>query len=316
MPLIAVMLSAAALMGQAAPIQNGSSSGASSQTPPAQTSPAVSGDPGTVVDDVTVVGQRLDEATESFVEEIASAASAPGRGLALWHRSVCVGVLNMRVENAQFMIDRINTIALALGVQPGAPGCKPEIIISGTNDGAGLAANLVSLNHEAFRPATGSTDRGARALRAFETSAAPIRWWHVSFPVTEDTGDTAIRLLGEDPPSVTVRGRSLLRSGLRDEMKRAIIIVDLSRMGNANFAQITDYVAFVALAQTNPDADTSKFSTILNLFTDHASPGGLTRRDAEYLVSLYDTAQDTTNPRYQQRAIVNRMVRQHEVAED
>ena len=318
MSLIAAFLSAA-LMGQAAVLPVAIPQGAPAQADVPQTSSqqTTSGDPGaTTVDDIEVQGLRLNEATQTFVDEITATAAAPGRGLALWRRSVCVGVINMRPEHARFMIDRVSTIAQALGVQPGEPGCKPEIIISGTTDGPGMARILIEENPQAFRPASGSTDRGSKALRAFETSTAPVRWWHVSFPVSEDTGETAIRLLGEEPPSVTVRGRSLLRSGLRDEMKRALIIVDLSRMGHADFAQLTDYVAFVALAQTDPDADTSRFSTILNLFNDHASPGGLTRWDAEYLLSLYGTAQDTTNPRFQQQAIVNRMIRQHVTPEE
>lgn len=316
MTLIAAVLSAAALMGQTAPVPTGLQQIAPAQAATSQTPPMASEETPTVVEDVTVQGQRLNDATRSFVDEITASAAASGRGLALWNRSVCVGVLNMRADHAHFMIDRINTVALALGVRPGEPGCKPEIIISGTSDGAAQAAILVNANRRSFRPGSSSTDRGLRALHVFETSTVPVRWWHISLPVTLDTGDVAVAALGEDPPEVTVRGVSRLQSGLRDEMRRAIIIVDFSRIGQANFAQITDYVAFVALAQTDPAADTSRFFSILNLFTGPNPPPGLTRWDAEYLLSLYGTPEGATNPRYQQRAIVNRMVRHHETPED
>ena len=60
-------------------------------------------------------------------------------------------------------------------------------------------------------------------------------------------------------------------------------------MKGVTLEQLADYIAFVALAQVDPEADLSRFESILNLF----QPGGLDTTglspwDRAYLDGLYD----------------------------
>lgn len=96
-----------------------SASAPSSQPPqPAQASPQ---DQAVRLEDIQVSGRRLDDLIQSFVGEVA--APNRGRGIARWDRSVCVGAFNLRREAAQYLVDRVSTVAEDLGLNPGDPGC-------------------------------------------------------------------------------------------------------------------------------------------------------------------------------------------------
>ncbi|MDP2117219.1 MAG: hypothetical protein Q8J71_07465, partial [Brevundimonas sp.] len=74
---------------------------------------------------------------------------------------------------------------------------------------------------------------------------------------------------------------------IRDDLNKVIIVVDLDRIDGVMLPQLADYLALVALAQVDPDGDTSRFSTILNLFDDPEGSPGLTGWDRAYLEALY-----------------------------
>ena len=92
----------------------------------------------TQVDDVVVSGQGLRDLVNEFVGEVGAPANA-GRGLAKWRGAVCVGVINFRNEVAQYIADKVSDEARTLGVRAGEPGCRPNVIVVGSTDGAALA---------------------------------------------------------------------------------------------------------------------------------------------------------------------------------
>lgn len=282
---------------------------AAAQTPPATPStPEQQAQPPAVdLGTIEVTGQRpLEDRVAAFVEEVAAAPR--GRGLARWDRAICVGAANMTPRYAQFMIDRVSTVALDLGLEIGEPGCRPNIMIAAAADADELAVALVRDEPDGFRPALNQTDQGSEALRLFQTTDAPVRWWHVSLPVTVDTGDLAVRLNGEEPPSVRVRDASRLRANVRDDLARVVIILDTNRIGRVPYGALSDYVALLALAQIEPSADTSAWPSILNLFSSTEPPTGLTDWDRDYLQSLYAARRDRARATQQAREIASGMV--------
>lgn len=282
---------------------------AAAQTPPATPSvpePQVQ-EPTVDLGTVDVTAQRpLEDRAAAFVEEVAAAPR--GRGLARWDRAICVGAANMTGRYAQFMIDRVSTVALELGLEIGEPGCSPNIMIAAAADADELAVALVRDDPDGFRPALNQTDQGSRALRLFQITDAPVRWWHVSLPVAVDTGDVAVRLNDEEPPSVRVRDASRLRANVRDDLVRVIIIVDTHRIARIPYGALSDYVALVALAQIEPSAETSGWPSILNLFSSPEPPTGLTDWDRDYLQSLYAARRDRARATQQAREIASGMV--------
>lgn len=259
----------------------------------------------TELDEVVVEGQRTREAAEAFVRSVA--APVRGRKAAAWRDSVCVGVIGMRPDAARFMADRISDWAHSLGLSIKRPGCRPQILIVATNDGDETARQLVAERPRDFRLGVAESDRGGAALEDFQTSGRPIRWWHVSLPVNDDTGLPIKRLPGQPTFSVSsswgirspvdlgaygmLAQPSRLADHTRDDLVQAIIILDTAALDQADFSQITDYVAMVALAQVDPDVN-APHPSILRLF-DPSQPqeDSLTRWDRAYLSALYRTDQ-------------------------
>ncbi|NBW06770.1 MAG: hypothetical protein EBR82_01955, partial [Caulobacteraceae bacterium] len=179
----------------AALLISGAPDALSTQTPVPQVSPASpSADQPTDLGDVTIEGRRLQDATRDFVNEVG--APARGRGLARWRDGVCVGVANLQPEVAQYIADRVSTVARDLGLRAGAPGCNPSILIVATQDGDAFTPEFVAERPRLFIVGGAGMDQGAAALQRFKTNGQPVRWWTVSAPVDGDTGQIAVRLPG------------------------------------------------------------------------------------------------------------------------
>lgn len=273
-------------------------------------------EPRAQLEDVVVEGRQLESLVRSYVNEVSQPAN--NRGLARWNRPICVGAVNLRNEVGQYVIDRISDVARELGVEAGEPGCRPNILIVAAADGAALATAIVEDRPRNFDLRHNGTDAGTRAFRNFRTGDQPVRWWQISMPIDSETGGRAVRLPGDiDPatgqpsaPVIHVFAASRLRTQIRDDMVRSVIIVDVERLGGADLVQLGDYLALVALAQVDGEADTSAYPTILNLFADPASaPAGLTEWDRSYLTALYEHDQLRINRNSQVRAVAEAVTR-------
>lgn len=272
--------------------------------------------------DVVVQGRPLREMTEEFVREVGQPAR--GRGLARWRDGICVGVANLQAETAQYIADRVSTVAQDIGLTAGPPGCEPSILIVATTDANAFAEKLVAMRPRLFIPGASGTDLGYSALHQFKTTERPVRWWNVSVPTNSDTGAIAVRFPGnvsgagvgpasvlEYAPQVQIRGVSRISTQLVDVSKRTFIIIDIDKIQSANLSQLADYLAMVSLAQINPDADTSAYSTVLNLFNAPAQVQGLTQWDMAYLTGLYDAQRTRNNEASARTEIVSSIVRVH-----
>ena len=285
--LISTLISALLL---AAPVQ--------ASVPQAQEPSSV---PATDLEDIVVEGRRLEEVTQDFVREVG--APAGGRGLARWRNGVCVGVANLQNDAAQYIADRVSTVAQDLGLRVGDPGCEPSILIVATQDANAFTPQFVASRPRLFIVGGTGMDRGRNALQRFETNDQPVRWWNVSVPVDGDTGQIAVRLPGSVnggadngdansvmlfAPNIDVRAASRLSTQIVDDTKRTFVIVDVTKISAISLAQLADYIALVSMAQVDPEADTSGYATILNVFDDPTQTEGLTNWDKAYLHGLYD----------------------------
>ncbi len=253
---------------------------------PAQAAPQ--DPPPVALEDVVVEARRLEELTREFVDEVS--APARRRGLARWRSGVCVGVTGIRQDIAQALADHVSRVALEYGLRPGDPGCTANVLIVFAEDGRALADEMVERRRRVFRLGVGGLDRGNVALADFRESDRPVRWWHVSVPINAETGTIAIRMPGDDPDKVPrVKNEGLVNRGrlIRDELNKVIIVVDGTQVAGVGLPQLGDYLSMVALAQVDPEGETSGFATILNLFDDPDGSPGLTGWDRAYLEGLY-----------------------------
>ena len=265
---------------------------------------AVETDASQPIDEVVVRGRRLEDIKsdlrihiQDFIGEVVR--KPPGRGFARWHRNVCVGVYNLNNNAAQYVVDRISKLALEVGLEPGEPGCVPQINIVFATDAKETAAAMVENEPRLFMPAAGHAgmDLGRVALEEFAQSEQAVRWWHVSLPVDARMGGAAIELsdnCGEAfcPPTINVAGPSRIHSGTRDDMLYVVVIVDATKLKGTTWQQLGDYLAVVSLCQIDPQTNPASFDSILNLFTNPKAYSGLTDWDRSYVKALYELDQE------------------------
>ena len=130
----------------------------------------------------------------------------------------------------------------------------------------------------------------------------------MSMPVTE-TGAPAVKLPGDIAGPWVEQDGSRLTTRLRNNLIGAIVILDVSRVSGASFQQVGDYIGMVAMAQIDPDAETSPYDTVLNLFDPALRPAGLTDWDRSYLTSLYAAELNQRQPNAQSGAVASVMFR-------
>jgi hypothetical protein len=275
---------------------------ASTQDPAVPQSPAVD------LEDIVVEGRPLETLTRTFVREVA--APARNRGMARWRNGLCVGVANLQPEVAQYITDRVSTVAQDVGLKPGEPGCEPHVLIIATVDASTFTREFVDVRPRLFRVGGSGMDRGGSAFEAFLENDQPVRWWNISVPVNDDTGLIASRMPGFAPPITPVQA-SRITTQIVDDTKRAFIIVDVDKTKDVSLEQLADYIAFITLAQVDPKADTSGYATILNLFDDPAQTRTLTNWDRAYLQGLYNTIRRRENTGAQRTEVVDSIVRAH-----
>ena len=271
-------------------------------------------DESTTLSTIEVEGQRRTayDAARAFTNEIL--VTPPRRGIARWRTTdpICPGVVNMQRDVAQALADRIADRVIELGLQAGEPGCKANMIIVGADDGAAMASSLIEARPRAYITGIAGTSLTYRALNIFRTSDAPVRWWMLTVPLDARTGEVTVRTPdSEDAPVRRIDGAGRLRSQDINAIFQVMVVVDVNRIGTVNVGQLGDYIAMVALAQVNPDADTSRYSTILNVFENPDDTPGLTLWDRTYLKGLYEAQVTRANVGAARQEVVASIIRTH-----
>lgn len=272
-----------------------------------------------VLEEVTVTGRSLDTLIRDFVDEVAEPNR--NRGLARWRGTVCVGVVNLKADAAQYLADRISTVAEDMGLRPGPPGCRPNLLIMATDEPSGLARNLVVQHYDNFRLGASGTDRGISALRDFQETERPVRWWQQTMLIDSQTGQRALRIPGDcqgncssvldSAPVINVFAASRVTTQFVNDIFRTMVIIDVNRIGGLTAQQLADYIAMVGLAQIDPDADTSRYSSILNVMQDPQAADGLTSWDITYLQGLYAAERNRVNVSADRDAILRSIRAEH-----
>ena len=283
------------------------------QTPPA---PAQAEPDPVTLEGIDVVGRPLDELIRGYVNEVARPNN--GRSLARWDAPVCVGVANLRRETAEYLADRISTVAGDLGLEVGAAGCVPNLLIVATADGAAMAQELAEDHTRALRPGGAGMDAGSNAFRDFQTSDRPVRWWQVVLPTDTETGNAAVRIPGmcygmcvgdgsafDFAPKTYVFAASRLSTQVVENIVRTIAIVDVDDIAGLTALQLADYIAMVTLAQVDPNAEIGTYASILNVFDNPAAADSLTNWDLAYLQGLYASERNSANVRANHAEVVN-----------
>jgi len=264
----------------------------------------------TTLPPIEVVGMRgEEEAAVRFVERLAEPPFGV-RGLAVWTKPLCVEIDNLSERTSTALREGIGARAAGVGVELAPVGCKANVIILGTSDGALTARSMVDENRSAFRPSDAYTHLDGRWLERFRNGDDPVRWWTISLPVDSLTGFPLVRPRGDRTQAggVNLEGRSLFwERSVRYDMAAVFVVVDASKTAAVPISTLADYIAFTVLAQTDATADYAGLPTIMNLFQSGPAQE-LTAWDQAYLGALYESPGTWTSVSRHQRDIARRMV--------
>lgn len=272
--------------------------------------------PGVDTEKMTITGSRSSERYRlmfDFVGKLGEPVSGDV-GYARMEEGPCFLVQNLPRPAEEYLSARLTSAAQEAGLAKARPDCQPNIVILFTEDSKALAESLVKKRQGLIKPffnADGTT-KGANALHDFVTSDAPVRWWQITVPV-DPTGRFFIPSLDllevGNNVQYTVQGmESRMIRSLRDRLLYTIAIVDLNKLGDATWDQLSDYLAMVSLVQVKPAANLAGYDTILNLFIKGAAtPPALSDWDKAYLHGVYDLNR-YLNPFSQRGALTNQVL--------
>lgn len=289
------------------------------QAQPPPTPPAESNEEENTVEGVVVEGRRpLSEKEQRKAEsDFVRRHSVPTlrNRLARWDDEVCPGVFGWPEREAVYVAERIAEEARAVGLEVGGAGCRPDIVILVTDNGDRAAQQANAHNRKFFAHID---KRGARfhggagqTLETFLTRSRPVRWWHVAEFKSSDGRPIQFGSVVANAPVVPILetvGSSRLASQTKEDLARALIIVDTSLLQGVSYEALASYLAMVSLAQLDPDAEAGEaLPTILSLFEDRDRgaplPETLTAWDRAYLRGLYDSPDNAKGLNTQRGAI-------------
>jgi hypothetical protein len=207
------------------------------------------------------------------------------RPLARIEDRLCPGVIGLRQDAAELMIDRIRWNADRFDVrQADDTSCSPNLIIAFVDDGKAQIAELFDKQPWLFE--TLSITERERLLQ----EDGPVRVWTTAQTRTRDGMPIARRENLTDPPVVQMwMAHSKIYLTIREDITQVVVLFDKAGVRGKTVIQLADYATMRSFARTKNTAGDAPLDTILALFdANHEPPGGLTEFDQAYLRSLYD----------------------------
>jgi len=261
-------------------------------------------------DSVTVSAEKRREAISSFVTKLSTPSRLSGK-LARWNVGVCPSVIGIRPEAVKFLEQRVRDTAERVGAPVSADtDCRPNIHIVFSTAPQALVSHIRNTQPYMLGYADSKANTDALA-----TVKLPIQAWYANrmrdrtgktIYETSKTAGSGNELMipcgsPNDPrcpggfmilPSAvgamaSTGGR--LGDGLRSEFHNAIIVADPNALLDHEMGTLGDYIAMLALAQTETPTECASLPSILNLFSKGcaAPPTELTAADEGYLRGLY-----------------------------
>jgi hypothetical protein len=290
--------------------------------------------------EIVVSAEQMRERAAAYTNAVALAPPSADQ-YARWNGDICPRVAGLPAAEAQALIDHVARRAHEVGLDTGAAGCTPNVIVIFAPNATTVAREIVDTRRDlmGYYNERNTVSAGRDALDAFVNNQRAVRWWHVARTIGAEgeelgvgqaergnsgaesaamsqaaaSGNISAGLgAGSFEGVDTVRSSGArTRRNTRQDLTFALIIVETPRVEGASRQAVSDYVAMAALAQLNPDADMSSFPSILNLFNSASqpTPTAMTEWDSAFLRGLYRARRDDA-VRQQRSDIARRMADQ------
>lgn len=219
-------------------------------------------------------------------------ADTRGGQNARWFGPVCAVSMGVDDKSGAVFTARIADVARHVGFKLADPGCEPNLAIVFTREARALVKQI-------NRRQAGALDALPASERGLvKNSDLPVRWWHFTAPEAYDgrqlaPGAPALGAAGAIGGDVTynnnIRG-SRIDLSTRVGITGAVIIVDITRLGSASVAALSDYVALVALGRLRMDPRQRPTGSILTMFDQDAPRfDGMTDQDERFIEAMYSS---------------------------
>lgn len=198
---------------------------------------------------------------------------------------LCPGVLGLRRDAAELMVDRIRWNAERLDMWLADDSdCSPNLIIAFVDDGKQQIAELQDRQPWLFQSMT------IPERKALLEETGPVRVWTTALMRTRDGMPIPRRESLDVPPTVQMwMAHSKIYLTVREDITQVVILFDRDAVRGKTVIQLADYATMRGFARTKPVAGNAPLDTILALFDpDSEPPGGLTDFDQAYLRSVYE----------------------------
>lgn len=264
---------------------------------------------------IVVVGQderQQHRELRDFVRELGVANGE--RTVARWVDPVCPKVTGLAPAHAAIIESRVRAIAGESGARVARSGCETNIVIAFSGDAQTLARAI-----RAKAPSRLAEVPVADRTSLFDGSAA-IRWWYstetrdssgipaASAPAPWTAGNAAaggsVLPMNGDSTTLNHYSSSLVSTRTMRALQTATVLVDARLAEGHSLSSVADFVALVALAEINLDANPP--GSILELFAGPDGPRSISSRDQAFLRALYSLPLDRA-ARQQRARLVNEM---------
>ncbi len=236
--------------------------------------------------DIVVTGEKPThaEVTRQARDVTDIGSDIRDRPLARVEDRLCPGVIGLKREGAELMIDRIRWNAEQLHMwMADDTDCRANLIIAFVDDGKAEIAGLVDRQPQLFE----TLSRPERLALLGEDG--PVRVWTTAQTRTRDGMPIERRESLTNPPTVSMwMAHSKLYLTIREDITQTVVLFDREGAKGKSIVQLADYATMRGLARTRPVQGDARLDTILALFDpDHEPPAQLTDFDQAYLRSLY-----------------------------
>jgi hypothetical protein len=257
---------------------------------------------------VIVNGQRVapDAAVQDFVQSYSPPAAVSGK-IARWRMAACPVTVGLPESMNAFVTARVKAVASQVGAPVAAHGrCKLNIDIVFTLNPQMLldqvraqSSFLLGYHDDAQ---AGSVAHVAHPVQAWYTTQTADLNGHHTIDTKQIHGgvitiptDYGAAYLPEIPITQVTGMR--MADGLRGELYHVIIVADLNAVGQDSIGPMADYIAMLALSQTESFDACRPAASIVNLMApgcDANRPKAITDFDLAYLRALYRIDPDSS----------------------
>jgi hypothetical protein len=250
---------------------------------------------------VTVTGQTPQTRTEimrGFVRSYVAPSMMTGK-LARWTVPICPLVIGLKPQEKLAVSERIKKDAKLVGAPVSAgQTCKPNVTIAFAPDPQELMTKITE-HWSVARSTLGDMD-GPMHARKVSKISAPIQAWYTT--TTKGRGDLpgswevpwpdVTQYCGPSTPCF-VGEASSLNDGIQSVFSNVFIVVDVRKADGREIGTVADYVAMLALSQTNAFATCRNMPSITNLLISDCDASlktaALSDADLAFLRGVYKT---------------------------